>query len=162
MSSRRYRSRRSVRSEILPIAVVLAIPLLLAWIFPYSALSPLARQTDGAMGPTRPFYAIVALNADEEAMALAAARTAWHVNSEGVKRLRIEMFADDLPEDASGPVVEIDQRTRARGSNAIPYKPVFLPSDFRAPAPVVLPKPENPPKPQPFPKEELLKLYLPD
>ena len=162
MSGRHYRSRRSVRSEILPIAVVLAIPLVLVWIFPYAALSPLAKQETSGTGQARPFCAIVELNAEEEAMALAAARTAWHVNSEGVKRLRIEMFADDLPDDASGPVVEIDQRTRTRGGRVIPYKPVFLPSDFRAPEPVVLAKPEAPAKPQPFPKEEMLKLYLPN
>ena len=157
MSAQRFGPRRRLRSEVLPISMVLAIPLALAWVFPYSALSPVPKDL-GGIRTDRTFYAFVDLDEDEEARAMAAARTAWHVNSEGVKKLRIEMFADDLPDDASGVVVDVDQRTRVSRGSAIPYEPTELPSDLRAPAPTVLDKPEPPVKPQPFPREEMLKL----
>ena len=157
MSAQRFRPRRRLRSEVLPISVVLAIPLALVWIFPYSALSPVARNSDG-LRADKTLYAFVELDEEEEASAMAAARTAWHVNSEGVKKLRIEMFADDLPDDASGVVMDVDQRTRISRGSAIHYEPMELPSDLRAPAPTVLSKPAPSVTPQPFPREEMLKL----
>lgn len=158
MNLRSIRSRRSLRSEMLPVSVVLSIPLILAWIFPYCALMPTSNLDAGAIGATPASCAFAELDEIEEAAAIVAARTAWHVNSEGVKSLRIEMFADDLPEDASGPVLEIRDRTRVSHGVAIGYETTMLPSDLRAAAPSKLEKPAPPAKPLPFPKDELLKL----
>lgn len=157
MSALRFRPRRRLRSELLPISIVLAIPIALVWIFPYSALSPVPRNSDGIRAD-KTLYAFVALDENEEALAMTAARTAWHVNSEGVKKLRIEMFADDLPDDASGVVVGVDQRVRFSRCGGIPYEPTELPSDLRATAPAVLAKPKPSVKLEPFPMEEMLKL----
>ena len=158
MSQRLLRPRRSLRSEILPVFIVLAIPVLLAWVFPYGALLPAPKGAamTGVAGPAA--CAFVELNEEEESNAIVAARTAWHVNSDGFKNVIIEMFADDLPEDASGPVVEIQHRTRVKHDMAIDYEPVKLPTDLRAAEPVLLEKPEPPVKSLPFAKEELLKL----
>lgn len=157
MSAQRFRPRRRLRSEVPPISIVLAIPLVLVWVFPYSALSPVPMVSAG-LKPDKTLYAFVELDEGEEAKAMAAARTAWHVNSEGVKKLRIEMFADDLPDDAAGVVVDVGQRTRISRGSVIPYEPTEFPSDLRAPAPIVFDKPAPPVKPQPFPREEMLKL----
>lgn len=158
MSQRLLRPRRSLRSEILPVFVVLAIPVLLAWVFPYGALLPAPKGDAIVGGVGRAACAFVELDENEESSAIVAARTAWHVNADGFKNVIIEMFADDLPEDASGPVVEIQHRTRVKHDMAIGYESVKLPTDLRAAAPMSLEKPEPPVKSLPFAKEELLKL----
>lgn len=158
MTSRRFRPRRRLRSEILPISLAVAMPLLLAWIFPFGALSPAAR---GGAAPARPASvscAFVDLTEDEEYDAMLAARTAWHISSRDVKSLRIEMFASDLPEDDTGPVIDFSHRTRISRERPIAYEPVLLPTDLRAAPPAVLQKPEPPEKRPTFGREELLKL----
>ena len=157
MNPTRPRPRRSLRSEAIALSAVLAVPLVLALLFPYAALSPSPASAGPAARPSA-VCAFVELEEDLEATALAATRTAWHVNQEGVARLRIEMFSDELKGEDYGPVIGVDSRTRALRSGSIPYEPEGLPSDLRAASPVVLDMPDLPGRPVPFPKEELLKL----
>ena len=158
MSEVRAKPRRRLRNEILPLFGVLATPLLLAWIFPYSALSPATSQSASDGGAPATTFSFVELTKEEEARAIAAARTAWHINSEDVRSLRIEMFADDLPMKAYRPVAGVEDRTRTAHDGDLPYVPAYLPSDLRAGSPVVLENPEPPVKPVAFPREEMLKL----
>lgn len=158
MSTRRFCPRRRLRSEIAQLVTVVVAPVALAMVFPYRALSV---SPDISVVPerSRPFCAFIDLDSDSEAEAMSAARTAWHVNSEGVKRLRIEMFADDLPEGTPGPVVTVDQRTRFGHDGAMRYASEALPSDLRAAPPEKLSRQEGESVPQPaFMRDELLKL----
>lgn len=158
MSWRRAKPRRRLRSDMLPILGVLAMPFLLAWIFPYAALSPVANAPASYATTRRTTCSFVELSKEDETKAIGAARTAWHVNAEDVRRLRIEMFADDLPKNETEPVIDVSQRTRIARTSVIPYKPVDLPSDLRAAPPIVFEKLAPPVKPVAFPREEMLKL----
>jgi len=158
MSGVRSRPRRRLRSEALPLSVAVLVPLALAWMFPYGALSSSEAEGTVRSSPAAAACAFVELDREAEIRALAAARTAWHVNSEGVKRLRLEMFADDLPDDASGPVMGIAQRTRFSRDVPVSYEPLSPPTDLRAAPPSKLGKPDTPAPALPFPRDELLKL----
>ena len=158
MSLRRYRPRRRLRSELLLILLAVGMPLVMAWIFPYGALAPLSQDGFLSRGPTAASCAFVELDETEESNAIIAARTAWHVNSSGVKSLRIEVFADDLPEDDTGPVIDFQDRIKIMHDKAIVYEPIVMPTDLRASPPAILAKPETSCKRPPFAREEMLKL----
>lgn len=158
MSVRRFRPRRSLRSELLPISIAVLMPIAMVLIFPYGALVPVDPSSQSVENPAVATCAFVELDEAAEVEAIVAARTAWHVNSSGIKNLRIEMFADDLPEDDAGPVLDIQCRTRVARDRLIGYEPVLFPTDFRAKSPISLGKPDAPSVSLPFAREELLKL----
>ena len=159
MTGLSIKPKRSVRSEILTLSLVIAVPVVLAWIFPYGALAPSdAAKGRASGGEAATEFVFVELSEDEESEAVLSARTAWHVGSESVKNLRIEMFADDLPEDDEGPVIDIDHRVRSPQGFEIEYKQSILPCDLRADPPEKLESPVPEKRVLPFPREELLKL----
>lgn len=158
MTGLAIKPRRRLRSEILPLSLVVALPVAIAWMFPYGALSSQNAVAKDASKGAATEFAFVELGEDEETEAVLSARTAWHVSSEDVKNLRIEMFADDLPEDDAGPVVDVDHRVRPPKGFAIEYRQSVLPSNLRADKPRKLEKPAPAKRTLPFPREDLLKL----
>ena len=144
---------RRLRSEILSVATVLAVPLGLVAIFPYGALgfSPV-RTTDR---PPRPSAAIVFLDDATVARTLRAARTMSR-NAEG-GRTSVDLLSADLPGAETAPMMSAGSRPR---TDALPVvgdgMPPFLPSR-RAAAPVRI-SVETGRDDAPFPRVELLKI----
>ena len=151
-----FRPRRSMRSEFVQLALVALFAVSVACVFPYAALSPAVRGAE-SQPQARASCAIVRLTEEEESGALAAARSAWHVNAEGVKRLRIELF-EDLPESFQGPVADIAARTRVVRGEEGPYAPDGVPTDMRAAPAARMEPPAGESAPAAFPRDEMLKL----
>ena len=144
---------RSLGSELLSVATVLAVPLGLAAVFPYGVLgfSPV-RAADR---PPRPSAAIVFLDEAAVARTLRAAKTMSR-NTEG-GRLSVDLLSADLPGTKAEPMMSAGSRPR---TDALPVVgdgiPPFLPSR-RAAAPVRI-SVETGRDDAPFPRTELLKL----
>ena len=144
---------RSLGSELLSVATVLAVPLGIAAVFPYGVLgfSPV-RTVDR---PPRPSAAIVFLDEAAVARTLRAAKTMSR-NTEG-GRLSVDLLSADLPEKEAAPMMSAGSRPR---TDALPVVgdeiPPFLPSR-RAAAPVRI-SVETGRDDAPFPRTELLKL----
>ena len=145
---------RSLGSELLSVATVLAVPLGLAAVFPYGVLgfSPV-RTVDR---PPRPSAAIVFLDEAAVARTLRAAKTMSR-NTEG-GRLSVDLLSADLPGTEAAPMMSA-AGSRPR-TDALPVVengiPPFLPSR-RAAAPVRI-SVETGRDDAPFPRTELLKL----
>ena len=106
-----YRPRRKIRSEILQLSIAMVIPAIVFDAFPYKALRPVADSA--AKDEARPATcAFVSLSPDDERRILAVARSAWHVDAESVRSLRLEMFVDEIPDVALPPVADISVRKR--------------------------------------------------
>lgn len=125
---------RSLRHEVFALALMASVPVALALVFPYEAVS---FRPSGGSGAPRAVCAFVTLGEDEERAALAAARTAWQVDSKSVTGLRLDLTAGDLPPSPSGKVAV---RRRERGTSAAPaeFVPAMLPPTFAAPAPAAI------------------------
>lgn len=144
---------RSLGSELLSVATVLAVPLGLAAVFPYGALGFSPVRT--ADRPPRPSAAIVFLDEAAVARTLRAAKTMSR-NTEG-GRLSVDLLSADLPGTEAAPMMSAGLRPR---TDALPVVengiPPFLPSR-RAAAPVRI-SVETGRDDAPFPRTELLKL----
>jgi len=156
MSEFRARWLRRLRHELLSLALVAAVPVSLAIVFPYEAVG--FRAT--GPGPRRAApCAFVSLSAAEERAALAAARTAWQVDAKGVRGLRTDLSSGDLPPAPTRPVISV-RRVRATGPAVASYLPNALPPTAAASRPAAIP-PEAAPVPVPppaFSREELLRI----
>ena len=142
---------RSIGSEVLSVAMVLAIPLGLAAVFPRAALSPLASPAE----ERKPSAAILFLSDAEVSRALRTAKDV--MRHDGAGRANIELLAAELP----GGEGEAMMTSAARRSTAaLPLvetdRTPFLPSR-RADAPICISSEAEKPKPV-FPRQELLKL----
>jgi len=158
MKGRPYRPRRSLRIEIGQLAAALALPAAIFYTFPYKALAPSARVA-AAAGPRRSACAFVTLGQDQERRILAASRSAWQISTEGVRRLRLDMFAEEIPAATLDPVADIAIRTRVARSAPLPDIPAVIPTDMRAPAPdSIAPAKGGGAPAMAFPKEEMLRL----
>ena len=144
---------RSLGSELLSVATVLAVPLGLAAVFPYGALGFSPVPT--ADRPSRSSAAIVFLDEATVARTLHAARTMSR-NAEG-GRMSVDLLTADLPGTEIAPMMSAGSRPR---TDALPVvgdgMPPFLPSR-RAAAPVRI-SVETGRDDAPFPRTELLKL----
>ena len=92
---------------ILSVAVVLASVGAVAVVFPYDALSfkPVpAKERKPA------FAAFVSLREGEETAAMKAAKSSWNAEAGGVRRLRAELFAAEIPEARNEPALELADR----------------------------------------------------
>ena len=144
---------RSLGSEFLSVATVLAVPLGLAAVFPYGVLgfSPV-RTVDR---PPRPSAAIVFLDEAAVARTLRAAKTMSRNAESG--RTSVDLLSADLPGTEATPMMSAGSRPRM---DALPVVgdgiPPFLPSR-RAAAPVRI-SVETGRDDAPFPRTELLKL----
>ncbi len=125
------RPLRRFRHELLSFALVSSVPVALALVFPYEALS---FRVGGEKRETSPRCAFVTLAAEEERAALAAARASWQVDASGVVGVRADLSTGDLPPEPIRPVIPV--RPSARGSADISanYVPNALPSSVGAPA----------------------------
>jgi hypothetical protein len=134
MTPRSYRPRRSLRIEALQLLASAALPAAILYVFPYKALAPVAqaRARDEACTAK---CAFVTLDQDQERRIVAAAKSAWQVSAEGVRRLRLDMFAEEIPEAALDPVSDIAARTRVLRSPPLPGGEHSPPTDLRAPPP---------------------------
>jgi len=158
MSSRPYRPRRSLRIEIGQLAAALALPVAIFYTFPYKALAPSARSAKAA-APRRSSCAFVTLGQDEERRILAASKSAWQVSTEGVRRLRLDMFAEEIPAATLDPVADIAIRTRVGRSAPMPRASAMIPTDMRAPVPDTIAPARGEDSPaMAFPKEDMLRL----
>lgn len=120
---------RSWRSELLSLALVLAMPVMVVVVFPYPALKFRARTPEAA--PVG-FAAYVTLTAVEEDEAIKAAKTSWRGEDEDSPS-RSELLLGELPAPDSSPVLTIESRNRPvfhRRSDA--HFPVYQPSQAAA------------------------------
>ena len=151
----RPRPRRRMGSELLPLAAAAAIQFAVVL-----AVNPFLHGTAAAAGRhevrPRAACALVELSEEEEAKAVAASRSAWHVDSDGVKRLRIEMF-EALPEAHYGPVSDaVVSPSAARGRRG-GYDAMAIPTDLRSPPPAALPAETDAPRPA-FSRDSMLSI----
>ena len=144
---------RSVRSELLSVVEVLALPLVIAAAFPYDAIRlPASRSARSADVPTA---SIVFL---DEASVARAERAARSVSRHGEgDRAYVELLAPELPPAGNEPMAASVPR---RVSSELPVVengiPPFLPSR-RAAVPVRISAETVKDEPA-FSREELLKL----
>ena len=144
---------RSVRSELLSVVEVLALPLVIASAFPYDAIRlPASRSARSADVPTA---SIVFL---DEASVARAERAARSVSRHGEgDRVYVELLAPELPPAGNEPMAASAPR---RVSSELPVVengiPPFLPSR-RAAVPVRISAETVKDEPA-FSREELLKL----
>ena len=95
------RPMRGIRHEVFTLALVASVPVALALVFPYDALGFRPAPCAGAAQASCAFVSLVAA---EERAVLAAARTAWQVDSKSVTGLRLDLSAGDLPPSPSSKV----------------------------------------------------------
>jgi hypothetical protein len=153
-----YRPRRKIRSEILQLSIAMVIPAIVFDAFPYKALRPVADSA--AKDEARPATcAFVSLSPDDERRILAVARSAWHVDAESVRSLRLEMFVDEIPDVALPPVADISVRKRNVRNLPLPDRVDSPPTDMRAAEPGALDgNPRDTAASAAFTREELLNL----
>lgn len=158
MKARRFRPRRRLRIEVVQLLASLALPAAILYVFPYKALAPSAKVRVQGVRRAVP-CALVTLEPDQERRILAAAKAAWQVSAEGVRRLRLDMFAEEIPDVVLDPVADISARTRTPRSAPSPVRPSVPPTDLRAAPPeAIAPAVEEPAATHAFPREELLRL----
>jgi len=142
---------RSVASEILSAAVVLAVPTAIVASFPFGAFS--FRAENGVQRSVR--TAFVQMSPQAERLALRTARTSWQAKGAGARRLQADIFCSELPEEAPQSVLSVRDRSRPPSPPALECGLMpFLPS-LKAPPPVPI-KAANVTEPPAFPREELL------
>ena len=144
---------RSVKSELLSVAEVLALPLMVAAAFPFGAIGfSASRDAQAAGGPTA---SLVFLDEVSVARVMRAARTMSR--SEDDSRAYVDLLPAELPPVGNGPVMAIGSR---QSPSALPVVesgvPPFLPSR-RAAAPARIPVEATKVAPA-FSRDELLKL----
>ena len=119
---------RSVRSELLSVAEVLALPLVVAAAFPFGAIGfSASRDARSADGPTA---SIVFLDEVSVARVMRAARTMSR--SEDVSRAYVDLLPAELPPVGNGPVMAIGSR---QSPSALPVVESGVPPFLRPAAP---------------------------
>lgn len=145
---------RSVRSELLGLSVIAAMPVAIMLVFPYSAVGFKARTPP----PHAASVAFVELDESAEAEALNSARTLWRMESSASRRLRARLPLAGLPDDEPGiklqlPVVD---------SSTAPQGPAYRAGAWCPSTAVrrLVQLPASPVKPRTpaFPRSEMLEL----
>ncbi len=146
---------KSRRSDAVALLTVLAVPLSVAWVFPYSAIGYRLPQAK----PARPaFAALVSLSAVAEQAAVKAAKTSWRNGDDGVVHLRPDLELGELPESQPVPVMPISSRVSAPLPPPLkPGRSAYLPS-LAAPPPAII-RPDAASSPEPaFSRQEMLEI----
>ena len=144
---------RSVGSELLSVAAVLALPIGIATVFPYGAVGFSASRP--AASPDRRTASIVFPNEEDVARVMRAARTV--PRGEGAGRISVNLLPSELPGADESPAAKIGLRRETEDPPVIENGiPPFLPSR-RAAAPIRISAGTEKDEP-PFPRNELLKL----
>jgi hypothetical protein len=147
--------RRRLRSELGSLASVLAIPVGLLMVFPYEAIG----FVPSASPKSRAQCAFVSLTAEQERKMLAVARSAWQVGAEGVRGLRTEMAAGELPAAPMGAVLGVRSVRSDSGHLRTDFTPDSLPPSRGAAPPSAIVGDPEPTEPHPaFSRDELLKI----
>lgn len=145
---------RSVKSEALGIAVVGALPLAIAFVFPYSAIGFRARHPR-MPGPS---VAFVELTDAEEADALNSARTLWRVDATSARRRFLRLPLTELVDDDPKIKVELPAVNEPAGGRHVEFNAGAWVPSMAADNPATRPPAQEKPKPAAFPREEMLKL----
>jgi len=147
---------KSLRSEMLSLMTVLAVPAMLAVVFPYSSLGFRGMPEPRPAGD---FAAFVTLSAEAEAAAVRAAKTSWRGEDAVGDRLRAELRLGELPAPDASPVLSIDSRNRPVAGSRTPLPmPAYLPSQA-ASHPARLPANDMPVAEPVFSRKELLEIH---
>lgn len=128
----RCRPQRSLRSELVSLALVAVAPAASVAVFPFPALRFGAAEGPGAV-PAR--CAFVSLSEAGELAAMDAARGSWKANAEEVRRLRANLSLTDIPEEPFRPLVSISERARSPGCASLSCALPPLPPTVASPAP---------------------------
>ena len=148
---------RSIRQELISVAVVISAPAALIAVFPYGALGFKAIPPPTA---SKPSAAFVRLTAVEEAEALKAAKTSWQGDAASDRGMRAYLPLGELPEDGlSEPILGGEVWTVLRTAPApVEYgTPTWSPSSAAGEPEKIAAEAEVPHAPT-FSKDELLKM----
>ena len=145
---------RSVSSEILSVAAVLALPIGIASVFPYGAIG-FSVSRPAAVSSDAKTASIVFPSEEDVARMIRAARTVSRGEDAG--RFYVNLLSAELPGANESPMTVIGLRRQPDNPPVVENgTPPFLPSR-RAPAPVRIPAEKVKDEPV-FARDELLKL----
>lgn len=156
MSERlKFRPRKHLRYELYSLTAIVSIPIALVAAFPYSSVAFTASESRPAPAPR---CAFVELTEEEEASALAAARAAWKVSAEGVRRMRLDLSIESAPEDPVTSVSDIRDRARPPSAPTVRLDAPALPPTMAAPPPAQIAPWSGEDDGGAFPRRELLQI----
>lgn len=134
--------------------VALALPALVFFAFPYSALRFAPRE---AVAFSPAFAAFLTLTPDQEVRVMQRAKAIQRMDAADDSVRPVDLIFGALPDDRPEPIGRLSDRVRPHGPAPVsPRATPYLPTQA-APPPVALPA-EDTSVPMPFTKEELLKL----
>lgn len=142
-------------TEASRVVLVASVPAVLMSIFPYKAIGFRAekRAETRRTGMCR----FVKLTAEEETDALNAARAAWATDASNLRRIRLELMGEELPDYGGGELLGYESPTERR--ERVRFVPEMLPESLGAGEPAAIKAEEKQPEPAlAFPREEMLKL----
>ena len=155
MSVRRYRPKRRLRSEALPLAAVFALALALYFAFPKGAVGFRPETREKSTGT---YNAFIRLDAKTEAELLASARASWQSDSPGRRLVRADLLGNLDPSADFRMSSGLRPESRVVTDSVEEYELDFLPVGVAADPPSVL-KADPPSVPERvFPDSDLLKL----
>jgi len=147
--------RRSLKSELMRIATVLALPIAIGVVFPLDALSFRATNDRPV---SKAFVSIVRLDDETERAAIRTAKSSLRGEGSRSQRLHADLSFGELPEEPLRPVLEKPGELSSPEPSAVRFGiPVYRPS-AAAKMPSSIPafqKSQNVPA---FSREELLKI----
>lgn len=142
--------------ELMSMLTVVAISVAVVLAFPFDAVGFRPRAVRAVQSASAAF---VSMTAEEQAAAMQSARTAWQVDSVGVRRLRVDLSVGELPEDPSTTALKVGLKPVRSGLKPVGYEPCAYPRTQAAATAVPIAKPKDEPETRPpFPREDLLKL----
>jgi len=152
----KFRTYRSLHSELVSLVVAVAVPGLLFFSFPFGALHsfPPGPEID-----SKPSCSFVMLTPVEEHEILMSARAAWQLDRGRRLHMSIDLFVDVLPPLPPRAVLARSARLRADRLAGDMYVPDPLPPTLAAPPPATIAlQPDADAVTPAFPRSELLKL----
>ena len=155
MSAPRYRPKRRLRSEILPLVLILAIPALLVLSFPSEAVgfvpaAPAPRETMTC--------SVIKLDASREVKLLASARASWQSDAASRRGVRADLLSCGAESGATRIASGILPALPARVGDAAEYIIDPVPAGVAAGEPSLLAAEPAPAETKAFSESDLLKL----
>lgn len=136
MKRRKVKYAKPLRREIYFLVLVLSLPVAVAAMFPYGAIG---FKPSPALPHPPASCAFTALGPDEEAAALAAARSPRKGSHERIRSMYLNLSDPDLPDEGPMPVSDISRRSRPRAPEMGRIAKPPLPATLAAPAPSAIP-----------------------
>lgn len=147
---------KGIRQELSSMLTVLAVPISLAFVFPYGSLNRTSAGRHDAGGASSAF---VELTPHLQELALRAAKTSWQADSVESRRWHADLYVGDLPDDQAAAPIELAIAPARSAVRLVGYEPEPHPDSLAAPA--VKRRAERAaavPSSPVFPKDELLKI----